>query len=185
MKKIVVMICLIALALSSYADGSFVAKEGDIVFQFSHSKQSPLVAYATGSSVTHCGIVVEKGKELYVLEASNVVKLTPFNTWTGRNLLVAFYIVRVFDKSIKIKYSKYLGMPYDYAFKFGNNKMYCSELVYEIYKRQFGVELCKPRKVSSYHTFGLRKVLKRRGISLNQLVVAPSDIADSKRVRPV
>ena len=35
--------------------------------------------------------------------------------------------------------------------------MYCSELVYLIYKEQFGIELCKPRPIKSYNTFGLKK----------------------------
>ena len=47
------------------------------------------------------------------------------------------------------------------SFKFNNGRMYCSELVYIIYKEQFGIELCKPRKVSSYRTFGLGWLLKK------------------------
>ena len=58
--------------------------------------------------------------------------------------------------------------------------MYCSELVYLIYKEQFGIELCKPKKIKNYHLFGLSKIIKRRGINLNQLVIAPSDIINSK-----
>lgn len=184
MKNVLVVVFLL-LSSVAYADGSFAAKEGDIVFQLSKSKQAPLVAYATNSWMTHCGIVIEKGKKLYVLEASNVVKLTPFDTWKNRGRFGALTTVRVFDKPVKIKYSKYLGMPYDLSFKFDNNRMYCSELVYEIYKRQFGIELCKPRKVRSYRIFGIGKILQRRGISINRLVVAPSDIADSKLVHGV
>ena len=51
--------------------------------------------------------------------------------------------------------------PYNMSFKFNNGRMYCSELVYIIYKEQFGIELCKPRKVSSYRTFGLGWLLKK------------------------
>lgn len=43
-------------------------KEGDIIFQTSRSKQSPLIALATLSNKTHCGIIVEKNNKLYVLE---------------------------------------------------------------------------------------------------------------------
>ena len=66
------------------------------------------------------------------------------------------------------------------AFKFNNNRMYCSELVYLIYKEQFGIELCKPRPIKSYNTFGLKKVMKERGMNMNQLVVAPSDLLQYK-----
>ena len=58
--------------------------------------------------------------------------------------------------------------------------MYCSELVYVIYKEQFGIEICKPRKVSTYCTFGLGWLLKKRNINPNLLVVAPIDLTYSK-----
>lgn len=51
-----------------------------------------------------------------------------------------------------------------------------------IYKEQFGIELCKPRKVSSYRTFALGWLLKKRNINPNQLVVAPIDLARSKYI---
>ena len=70
MKKIL-KIFLIAVALLSVA-GIVVylslarmedmenLKEGDLLFQISKSAQSPLIALATGSVYTHCGILVEK-----------------------------------------------------------------------------------------------------------------------------
>lgn len=158
-------------------------KEGDIVFQISKSKQAPFVQLATGSIYSHCGIVVKKNMHFYVLEASNTVKLTPLAVWIDRGRFSLCTIKSVFNHPIKISYKKYLGQKYDTAFKFNNGKMYCSELVYEIYKNQFGIELCKPRKVSEYHLLGLNKLLKKRGISKNQLVVSPSDLFNSKHCK--
>ncbi len=40
-------------------------KEGDLLFQISKSAQSPLIALATGSVYTHCGILVEKQGKWY------------------------------------------------------------------------------------------------------------------------
>lgn len=147
--------------------------KGDIVFQTSNSKQSPFIQHATGSKWTHCGIVVYKGDKPYVLEASNVVKLTPFNEWKARSS--NFTKERLINDCPKIKYKKYLGKPYDKSFRLDNDKYYCSELVYDIYKNQLGVEF-KLRKVSSYNILGLNEMLKNRGIKLNQLVIAPSDL---------
>ena len=151
-------------------------KEGDIVFQISKSEQSPLIQYATGSPWSHCGIVVKKDGRFYVLEASNVVKLTPIDTWCGRGRFSSVKKRRILDKDVKVRYSKYLGKPYDLAFKFDNGKYYCSELVWLIYKEQFGIELCKPRKIKEYNLVGIKKHLVRRGMDENQLVVAPSDL---------
>ncbi|MBR4814146.1 MAG: hypothetical protein IKZ67_01645, partial [Paludibacteraceae bacterium] len=66
---------LILLLLSVAVGGAYYVrqqksyKEGDILFQVSKSHQSPLIQKATGSRWSHCGVVVEKGKKMYVLEA--------------------------------------------------------------------------------------------------------------------
>ncbi len=112
------------------AGEKYTPREGDMVFHFSRSEQSPYIALATSSIYTHCGIVVFKGDVAYVLEASNVVKLTPYDEWVKRGRQGRVKTARVFEKPIKIKYQKYLGKKYDLAFKFGNGKYYCSELLY-------------------------------------------------------
>lgn len=179
----ILLIFISLVAITALASNRLEYKEGDIVFQISKSKQSPLVQYATGSVWSHCGIVIEKGGQLYVLEASNVVKLTPLDEWKDRGKFHAIKSKRVFDTPVKIKYSKYLGQPYDLAFKFNNGKMYCSELVYEIYKKQFGIELCTPQPIKSYHTLGLKKKMSQRGMNQGQLVVAPSDLLTYKHFK--
>lgn len=179
MKKLILLVLVNLFIIGNSALASTKnddLKEGDIVFQISKSKQSPAIQLATFSLWSHCGIIVIKNDKPYVLEASNVVKLTDFTTWRKRGRCGAYHKRRVLKDCPKIKYKKYLGQPYDLAFKFNNGKMYCSELVYTIYKNQLGVQLCKPRKVSSYHIFGLSKILKRRHIDPDQLVVAPSDL---------
>lgn len=50
-------------------------------------------------------------------------------------------------------------MRYDMEFKFDNGKMYCSELVWRVYKDQ-DIELCKPRKVSGFMFTRIPKVKK-------------------------
>lgn len=155
-------------------------KEGDIVFQTSTTQQAPLIIAATHSQWSHCGIIIEKTDGLYVLEAISTVSLTPYQQWVDRGRGKRVGVKRYTEEPVKIKYSKYLGKPYDLAFKFDNGKLYCSELVYDIYKRQLGVELCKPRPVRDYNLYGMEKQLSKRGISKDQLVVAPSDLYDSK-----
>ena len=44
-----------------------VVKEGDVIFQTSQSKQSPLIQIGTRSKITHCGIIVMKNGKPYVL----------------------------------------------------------------------------------------------------------------------
>ena len=182
-KTIAILLMLIAFGwLYSQSGNHSELKEGDVVFQISKSKQSPLIAAATGSQWTHCGVIVMKKGEPYVLEASSVVKLTPWEQWKQRGTGGITSMKRYTDKPVKIRYSQYLGKPYDLAFKFDNGKWYCSELVYDIYLKQLGVKLCEPRPISDYHLVGMDKTMRRRGISRDQLAVAPVDLFDSKQL---
>ena len=67
-------------------------------------------------------------------------------------------------------------------YEFNRNRSICSsstsELVYDIYKSQLGIELCKPKQLRQYQINGMEDVIKKRGMSLDQLVVAPSDLLD-------
>ena len=154
-------------------------QEGDVVFIESQSSQSPYIKVGTMSKWTHCGVVVNTPEGLKILEASKTVRLTPFAKFIGSAKNDNWSVKRPDQKLEKsISYSKYLGMPYDLEFKFNNGKMYCSELVWLIYKDQ-GIELCEPRKVSSFPFARIpkvRKLMNKRGISMDQYAVAPVDL---------
>ena len=154
-------------------------QEGDIVFIESKSSQSPYIKVGTMSKWTHCGIVVNTPQGLKVLEASKTVRLTPFAKFIGSAKNENWTVKRPKQKLTKpINYSKYLGMPYDLEFKFNNGKMYCSELVWLVYKNQ-GIELSKPRKVSSFvftRIPKVKKLMQKRSITMEQEAVAPVDL---------
>lgn len=154
-------------------------QEGDVVFIESQSSQSPYIKVGTMSKWTHCGVVVNTPEGLKILEASKTVRLTPFAKFIGSARNDNWTVKRPDQKLEKsISYSKYLGMPYDLEFKFNNGKMYCSELVWLVYQDQ-GVELCKPRKVSSFICTRIprvKKLMQKRNISMEQTAVAPVDL---------
>ena len=70
-----IIILLLALPFSSMMTEMITAqtdpieqvKEGDVIFQTSQSQQSPLIQIATGSRISHCGIIVMKNGKPYVL----------------------------------------------------------------------------------------------------------------------
>ena len=88
-------------------------KEGDVIFHASDSRQAPMLRLATSSPITHCGIVIEKGGKLYVLEAEGKVQLTPIQTFINRGIGKT-YCVRRPKNEVKgrVKYKGYLGIPY-------------------------------------------------------------------------
>ena len=173
-----VIMALMAISCNNNVDVNAL-QEGDIVFIESQSSQSPYIKMGTMSKWTHCGVVVDTPDGMKVLEASKTVRLTPFNSFIGRARNENWCVRRPKQKlSEPISYKKYLGQAYDLEFKFDNGKMYCSELVWLIYKDQ-GIELCKPRKVSSFLMTRLPKVkrlMEKRNIRMDQKAVAPVDI---------
>ena len=192
MKKIKIIFGILVIVLLvfgfKYCSGQTSTeklKEGDLIFHTSKSDQSPAIQYATMSVLSHCGIIIEKSNGLYVLEASKKLKLTPLQEFIDRGKGKQWWAKRVIDQPVKVKYNHLLGRRYDTSFKPDNNLYYCSELIHHIYKTQFNIELCKYRKVSDYHLIGLKDMLKKRGINLNQEVVAPIDIYNSKQAHNI
>ena len=166
-------------------------REGDVIFQTSKSQQSPLIQIGTRSKITHCGIIVMRGGKPYVLETLKTLVLTPLEKFIARGEDGKYWIKRSSKENIKIKYAKYLGKPYDLAFKFDNGRFYCSELVYDIYQKQLGIQLAEPRQVKDYLILftdrlpKLKRAMKRRCISKEQYAIAPVDIFNSDYLESV
>ena len=164
-------------------------REGDVIFQTSLSQQSPLIKMGTRSTITHCGVVVMKDGKPYVLETQKTLVLTPLKKFIARGKDGKYWHKRPKLDNIKIKYSGYLGKPYDLAFKFDNGKFYCSELIYDVYLNQLGVELCKPKTIDDYLILGshripkIKRAMKKRGITMEQYAVAPVNLFNSKELK--
>lgn len=168
-----------------------VVREGDVIFQTTKTRQSALIQIGTRSRVTHCGIVVMRDGEPYVLETLSTLVLTPLDKFIARGVGGKYWLKRSGKEDIKIEYEHLLGKPYDSAFRFDNDIYYCSELVYDIYKNQLGIELCKPKKIDDYLILCTDKIpqientMKRRGITKEQYAVAPVDIFESEYLNVV
>jgi hypothetical protein len=204
MKKIVIIFAvLVAIVALPYSPMLFelataqsqpikeIVKEGDVIFQTTQSRQSPLIQLATRSKISHCGIVVMRNGKPYVLETLRTLQLTPLNKFIARGKGGRYWLKRSDKENIKIKYDHYLGKPYDVAFRLDNDIYYCSELVYDIYKKQLGIELCKPKKIDDHLilcTENLPKIkaeMKRRGIKKEEYAVAPVDVFRSDKLKTV
>lgn len=182
---------MVTESLSSQTGPIKDIREGDVIFQTSQSQQSPLIQIATQSTISHCGIIIIKDGKPYVLETLKTLVLTPLDKFIARGKDGKYWLKRSNKENIKIKYGSYLGKPYDLAFKFDNDKFYCSELIYDIYKNQLGIELCEPQKVSDYLILGtgkipqIEKAMKKRGIAKDQYAVAPVDVFESVYLKDV
>ncbi|TDP00348.1 YiiX family permuted papain-like enzyme [Flavobacterium sp. 245] len=174
-------------------------KDGDIIFQTSESKQCKAVRIATNSKFSHCGIIYDINGKWFVFEALQPVKLTPLEDWVKHGRDSKYVVKRLKNDSIlkpevlqKMKeYSQQFdGKEYDAYFEWTDNRIYCSELVWKIYKNAAGIELSKLRELKEFNLENpqVQKILKERygnAIPLEEKVVAPSDLADSNLLKTV
>ena len=175
-------------------------KEGDIVFQITSSSQCKAVQIATNSQYTHIGIVVNCNGDLKVLEALNPVRYTNFYEWINRGENSHFVLKRVKDKYANLlsKYKLYsisyvrslLGLPYDSYFEWSDKKMYCSELVWKIYKQVYQIEIGKLKRLKDFNLDAptVKQILKERygnNIPLNGIVISPADIFESEILKTI
>ena len=168
-------------------NATYKPQQGDIIFHVSKSSQSAAIKIGTLSRYSHCGIIVIKNGKSYVLEAENGVELTPMSKWLKRGRMWDHYQVMRLKDEQKLSLPYSLGGKYDRAFRFNNGKYYCSELVWELYKKN-KIFLCEPNQLKEYHFLYLpmvKKQIKSRGFELNQEVVAPVDLVKSRKLRTV
>ena len=128
-------------------------RTGDLLFQVgSESAMSGAIAAATGRDgalpFTHVGIAVCRPGADSVLEATSPggVRMTALDDFLGKSariegrpLVVAMRLKDTSGIAAAVARARsFRGVPYDYAFRPDNGKMYCSELVWESYRRPDG-----------------------------------------------
>jgi hypothetical protein len=183
---------LFAALLFPFGAVAYDLKTGDVVFQSTKGEQAEAIRQATGSRFTHCGVVFEQGGHWKVLEAVQPVKVTPLAEFQKRSLPGTFQVRRLnrplAPEALELGRSwgaKQVGLNYDHHFRWDDETLYCSELVWKIYK-QAGVELCATRRFKDYalESPEVQAVIKKRYGSVDKMpqdepVVSPGDLADS------
>lgn len=194
------VIAVLAFSLSALADDekTGVLQEGDIVFSSSPQGQGRAIMDATNSPYTHCGIVVIHDGMLMVLEAVEPVGITSVKNFKSLSMPGTFAAKRLKAPIPAEAYQtarawgkKQVGLHYDSQFRWSDERMYCSELVWKIYEKA-GVRLCDPRPFQDYNLSkaSVKKVIEERygnvdAMPKDEKVVAPSDLAKSSLLEEV
>jgi len=170
-------------------------KNGDIIFQTSLSGQSKAIQIATGSKYSHCGIIFIENGHSFVFEAIQPVQLTPLEKWIARGESGHFVVKRLVEANnilngetltkMKRVGEELKGKDYDFTFEWSDDKIYCSELVWKVYKRATGIEVGRLQKLKEFHLEDeeVKKIMKKRygdKIPLDESVISPGVIFDSE-----
>ena len=195
MKKILICITMLLLSLNIMAEELPEIKPGDIIFQNSQSSQAKAIELATHSFYTHVGIILYKNNKPYVLEAVQPVKYTELSKWIKRGKDNKFAIKRIIHADSVLTDSlinriqkvgeSYLKKNYDIYFDWTDEEMYCSELVWKIYKRGANITLCDLHSLREYdlsHPIVKKTMERRYGTTppLDSSMVSPQNLFDSE-----
>jgi hypothetical protein len=182
------------------AEANNEIRDGDIIFQTTESESSRAIALATHSQYTHCGLIYSENNKMYVMEAVQPVSSTPLDEFIKRGKEHHYVIKRIKDadsilthdalSKMKSEEEKLKGKNYDIYFGWDDDKIYCSELVWKVYKRATGIELGKPEKLKDFDLTDplVKNQLQHRygkAIPYNEPVISPAQIFESDKLETV
>ncbi|HEY9178427.1 MAG TPA: YiiX/YebB-like N1pC/P60 family cysteine hydrolase [Flavipsychrobacter sp.] len=165
--SITILITIIGSSCSNTPDDAFShqynLQPGDILFQDLDCGPAcdaieSVTEGVNGMDFSHCGIVAEIDGELKVVEAYGSVQAVPVDSFLARSRDDAgkpkVVIGRTGDKALATQSAElsknYMGKAYDNAFAMDDDAYYCSELVYECYKRANGGEVYFPLNTMTF-----------------------------------
>lgn len=206
--KIIFISLLVILAVSFYKiylpkkntaseksfDKTIELKDGDLIFQTSLSNQSKAIQLATKSKYSHCGIIYKEGNDYVVFEAIQTVRKTSLEKWIKRGQNGHYVVKRLKNANdvlspqilneMKLIGKGFNGKSYDFYFEWSDEKIYCSELIWKIYKRATGIEIGKLETLKAFDLSNKiveQKMKERYGetINLDELVISPAQMFNS------
>jgi uncharacterized protein YycO len=174
--------------------------DGDIIFQTSKSSQSKAIQLATNSKYSHMGIVYKQNGKFFVYEAIQPVKFTPLNDWINRGENGHYVIKRLKNSEkeltpenlskMKSIGEKFQNKDYDLYFEWSNERIYCSELVWKIYKEAIGIEIGELEKLGNFDLSNeiVKQKIEERfkdEIPTEENVISPSAMFNSDKLMTI
>jgi len=168
--------------------------EGDIIFHTSLSSQSLAIQLATKSKYSHMGMILFKDGKPFVYEAVGPVKFSQLDSWIKRGKGGQFIIKRLKNsssiltakaiESMRSTARSFAGKPYDLVFAWGDDQIYCSELVWKIYDRSIGIQLGELQELKDFdlsHPTVQAKMKERypKGAPEHEPVISPQRIFEA------
>jgi len=170
---------------------------GDIIFQVSSSPQASAVALASGSPITHVGLIVVEGDKVTVIEAVEPVREIPIEQFIDHGGMWGIYRLKERPKnpdwsSRVVRYARAMkGKHYDSLFQWNDDRIYCSELVWKAFSKGAGIELTEPQHLGDLNLSlpPVQALIKKRmggkSPNLNEKIVTPAGLHKSEKLEMV
>jgi uncharacterized protein YycO len=197
MIRSIFVVSWLMLSAAASATAAPPLRDGDMVFQTSRSGQSIAIQRATHSRWSHMGVIVMRDGKPFVFEASATVRYTPLSAWAARGSQGRYEVRRLkraltTAQSAKLRTAaaKYAGRPYDLYFEWSDDRIYCSELVWKMYRDALGIEIGARQKLREFDLTDpavKTKMRERYGnhVPLDEPVISPAAMYDSPLLETV
>lgn len=199
MKQIIISLLIIAFFGSCQRkESAFIGKDlhnGDLIFQTSQSAQSQAIQLATKSKYSHCGIIYKEDGKWFVFEAIQPVQRTSLDQWIARGKDSHYVVKRLKNADEVLTEANFTKMKaaaekmgdkdYDLYFEWSDDRIYCSELIWKIYKEGTGIEIGKLQELKDFDLSNpaVKAKLKERygnTIPKHEKVISPAAMFESQ-----
>ncbi|PBQ31113.1 peptidoglycan peptidase [Sphingobacteriaceae bacterium] len=171
-------------------------KNGDMIFLVNPSGQGKAIQLATHSKYTHIGIVFIENGKAFVYHAVEPVTKSTLEEFVAMSADKTYEVKRLKNQSVLTPAAietlrkaaiKDLGKHYDLGFSWDDDKLYCSEYVWKLYKRSLNLDIGSLKPLKSFdlsHPAVKAKLHERYGneIPLNENMISPGDMFSSELV---
>lgn len=176
-------------------------RDGDIIFVSSSAfEEARAIQTVSKSPMTHCGVLFKEGKDWFVYEAVQPVKKTPLKEFHKPDSGETYAVRRLKDadtvlnndnleklhKAVKDQ----VGKDYDHLFGWGNDKMYCSELVWKAYYESTRQKVGQVKMVGDFDLSDplVKKHVEARygkNVPVTEPTITPGGIYESRLLKTV
>jgi hypothetical protein len=170
-------------------------REGDIVFQsLPPSRLSLAIEGATRSRYSHCGIVARDEGRWVVYEAYRGVAAMPLSEWLRRGQRGGFVAYRL-KEAHRAHVPEFLaatreqfGKPYDVRYRWDDERIYCSELVFKAFEQAAGEQLGSLVRLGDLNWQPFRATIEHYEVGLPPLereMITPRGLSEAEQLEEV
>lgn len=170
-------------------------QDGDILFQsLPHSPLVDAIEGCTGSPYSHCGIVHRTATDWTVIEAIGPVREIPLAQWIRQSRDGHFTAYRLREPyrhcipQLIAATHGYFGRPYDIAYRFDDEKIYCSELIFKAFRTVAGEDLGRIQKLGELDWRPRQAVIEQINggpVPLDREMITPRALSEARQLERI
>jgi len=176
-------------------------RDGDIIFVSSSAfEEAKAIQTVSKSPMTHCGVLLKEGNDWFVYEAVQPVQKTPLKDFHKTDGGETYCVRRLKDadnvltkenlEKLHTSLKDKVGKDYDHLFGWGNDKMYCSELVWKSYYEATKQKIGKIHMVGDFDLSDplVKKHVEMRygkNVPLTEPTITPGNVYESRLLKTV